>query len=366
MTDIKFLDLKANYEGIKDEILDNIQKNVLDDTSYINGPSVAKFESKFADYIGVNYCVGVGNGTDALEIALQSLGITTGDEVITQANTFISTALAIRYCGATIVLVDHNDDDFMINVDEIESKITLKTKCILPVHLYGHCANMDKIMQIAKKHNLFVVEDVAQSHGALYKGKRAGSFGDLACFSFYPGKNLGAYGDGGAIITNNEDLYNKVYKIHNLGSKIKYHHEINGRNSRLDSIQAEILNTKLKYLNENNNKRLNNAKLYNKLLNNVGDIKLQSINDWCDPVYHLYVIRTSHRDELQKYLKEHGVETGVHYPIPLHKSSAFSELNDQVYLNTDENCNKILSLPMYPELSTESVKKICETIEFFF
>lgn len=358
---VKFLDLNANCSQIKDSVLEHIS-HVIETTSFINGPSVQNFEKQFAIYIGTKYCVGVGNGTDALEIALAALGIGKGDEVITQANTFISTCFAITSCGATPVLVDHINDDFMIDVDQIESKITSKTKCIIPVHLYGHCADMERIMDIAKRHNLWVVEDAAQAHGALYRGKRAGSFGDISCFSFYPGKNLGAYGDGGAVLTSNDVLHEKINKIHNLGSDTKYHHEMIGRNSRLDSIQAEVLSIKLLQLDANNEKRLHHARQYDLCLKGVGDIQLHTIREDVSPAYHLYVIRTSKRDELQIFLKKHDIETGIHYPIPIHKSGAYSHMNTGTYLNTEQNADKLLSLPMYPELDSTVIKHVCSVI----
>jgi dTDP-4-amino-4,6-dideoxygalactose transaminase len=301
MNQIKFLDLHSYHKNNEEIIIKSLQQNVFDDTSFIHGKSVTNFEKKFAEYIGVKHCIGVGNGTDALEIALHALGIKDGDEVITQANTFISTVFAIKSVRATPVLVDC-DENFMIDVGQIESKITSKTRCIIPVHMYGHTANMDIIMDIAKKHNLYVVEDCAQAHGALYAGKCVGSFGDIGCFSFYPGKNLGAYGDGGAIVTNSDELAIHVRKIGNIGSIIKYNHEIFGRNSRLDSIQAEILNVKLPDLNMRNNRRQYIAKLYDEQLKDVDGITLHSVSENCTPVYHLYVIRTSKRDELKKYL----------------------------------------------------------------
>jgi dTDP-4-amino-4,6-dideoxygalactose transaminase len=364
MNQIKFLDLHSYHKNNEEIIIKSLQQNVFDDTSFIHGKSVTNFEKKFAEYIGVKHCIGVGNGTDALEIALHALGIKDGDEVITQANTFISTVFAIKSVRATPVLVDC-DENFMIDVGQIESKITSKTRCIIPVHMYGHTANMDIIMDIAKKHNLYVVEDCAQAHGALYAGKCVGSFGDIGCFSFYPGKNLGAYGDGGAIVTNSDELAIHVRKIGNIGSIIKYNHEIFGRNSRLDSIQAEILNVKLPDLNMRNNRRQYIAKLYDEQLKDVDGITLHSVSENCTPVYHLYVIRTSKRDELKKYLQANGVECGIHYPIPVHKSQALSDLNELTFPLTEKYSNEILSLPMYSELDPDDVSYISCLIKLF-
>jgi dTDP-4-amino-4,6-dideoxygalactose transaminase len=365
MNKIKFLDLNTYHTNIEEKIIYSLKKNVFNDTSFINGKSVTNFENNFAEYIGVKHCIGVGNGTDALEIALEALGISEGDEVITQANTFISTVFAIKSVKAKPILVDC-DNNFMMDVEQIESKITLKTKCIIPVHMYGHAANMDTIMNIAKKYNLFVIEDCAQSHGAKYGDKCLGSFGDFGCFSFYPGKNLGAYGDGGAIVTNSYSLNSLVRKIANIGSSVKYNHEIYGRNSRLDSIQAEILNIKLQDLNIRNKKRKFIASIYDELLKDIDGIEINNIPKKSTSVYHLYVIRSNKRDELKKYLEDNGVETGIHYPIPLHKSQAlYKELGELKYPCTEKYSNEILSLPMYPELKRNEQQFICSLIRMF-
>ena len=366
MNQIKFLDLHTYHESIEDKIIYSLKQNVFKDTSFIHGKSVTNFEDVFAEYIGVKHCIGVGNGTDALEIALDALGIGEDDEVITQANTFISTVFAIKSVRAKPVLVDC-DNNFMIDVEQIESKITLKTRCIIPVHMYGYSANMDIIMNIAKKYNLFVIEDCAQAHGAKFEDKCVGSFGDIGCFSFYPGKNLGAYGDGGAIVTNSDSLNNLVRKIANIGSSVKYNHEIYGRNSRLDSIQAEILNIKLKDLDARNKKRRYIASLYDEQLKDVEGIEINNIPEKSTSVYHLYVIRCNKRDELKKYLQDNGIETGIHYPIPVHKSQAlYKELGELSFPLTEKYSNEILSLPMYPELDiSENIEFICSLIKQF-
>jgi dTDP-4-amino-4,6-dideoxygalactose transaminase len=364
MHKIKFLDLQTYHKTLETDIMEALKKNVFTDTSFIQGSSVHNFEKNFAEYIGVKHCIGVGNGTDALEIALQSLGINEHDEVITQANTFISTVFAIKSVNAVPVLVDC-DENFMMDVELLESKITSKTKCIIPVHMYGHTADMTAIMAIAKRYNLFVVEDCAQAHGAYHGDTRVGNFGDIGCFSFYPGKNLGACGDGGAIVTNSDNLNTLIRKIGNIGSSIKYHHEIYGRNSRLDSIQAEILNIKLRELTARNNKRCYIASLYDKQLSSIDGVKVHIVPEHCRPVYHLYVIRTIKRDELKKYLQDNGIETGIHYPIPVHKSQALSELNILSFPHTEKYSDEILSLPMYPELEPEDVTRVCEAIKAF-
>lgn len=364
MRKIKFLDLQTYHKNIENSIIEALRQNVFTNTSFIHGSSVHNFEKNFAEYIGVKHCIGVGNGTDALEIALQSLGISEDDEVITQANTFISTVFAIKSVRATPILIDC-DENFMIDVKQLESKITSRTKCIIPVHMYGHTANMDVIMNIAKKYNLFVVEDCAQAHGATFKDKCVGSFGDIGCFSFYPGKNLGACGDGGAVVTNSYNLNILIRKIGNIGSSVKYHHEIYGRNSRLDSLQAEILNIKLPDLTVRNNKRCHIASIYDEQLNNIDGLQLHVVPTHCVPVYHLYVIRTSRRDELRKYLHDNGIETGIHYPIPVHKSKALTDMNILSFPLTEKYSHEILSLPMYPELEIEDVKHISGLIKSF-
>lgn len=357
---VKFLDLKKNYESIKPQIDDAIA-DVLNNTSFISGPQVTNFENNFAKYIDVKHCIGCGNGTDALEIALKSLDIGPDDEVITQSNTFVSTVFAIVSTGATPILVEPEPHTFLIDISKIENKITAKTKAIIPVHLYGYPTDMDKINEIAIKYNLYVIEDAAQAHGALFHGQKVGRFGTIGCFSFYPGKNLGAIGDGGALVTNDDSLANKIRKFRNLGSEKKYHHEMYGRNSRLDSIQAAVLNVKLKYLDVWNKNRVRNAHLYNKYLEDT-PIILPRLDK--NAVYHLYVIRTSKRDRLKEFLEKNGIQTGIHYPIPITKLEAFEGLEETPTANY--MANDILSLPMYPELTDEEIKYVSYKIKEFF
>ena len=286
---IPFLDLNAQYEKIYQEINRSIQ-NIIDNTAFIGGKEVEKFEKRFANYINTKFCIGVGNGTDALTIALKILGIKKGDEVIVPANTFIATAEAVTATGAKVVFVDCDPLYYTIDVTKIEEKITSRTKAIIPVHLYGQPADMDEIIRIAVANNLFVIEDAAQAHGALYKGKKVGSLGDMGIFSFYPGKNLGAYGDGGAIVTNNEKLAEACRMYANHGRLDKYNHQFEGVNSRLDGIQAAVLNVKLKYLDKWNIARQEVAKLYEHKLGPYESIKLPEIRPEVTPVYHLYVI----------------------------------------------------------------------------
>jgi len=363
---VKFLDLKKNIENINDEIAEATH-HVIKNTSFIMGPSVKKFETNFAKFNNAKYCIGVGNGTDALEIAIQSLNLPENSEIITQSNTFIATALSALNNKYKLRLVDCFRDNFMMDYTKLEDIINKNTKVIIPVHLYGHCANMDEIIRIANKYNLYIIEDCAQAHGCLYKNKIVGTFGHIGCFSFYPGKNLGAFGDGGGIITNNNKLYERMLLIRNLGSKIKYHHEILGRNSRLDSIQAAVLDVKLKYLDKNNIKRRNVANKYFELLKDIKEIELPKIEDYCIPVYHLFVIKTDKRDELQKYLKEKEIDTIIHYPISVPELTC---IKDNV-IDTDleisiKNSKRILSLPMYPELEEKEIEYVCQNIIGFF
>ena len=363
--DIKFCDLKKNYIGIKNEVDKEISK-VLDNCNYILGNEVTLFEKNFANYIGVNHCIGVANGTDALEIAVASLDLPKDSEIIVQGNTYIATALSVINNSYNLVLCDVDKNTHIIDLEDLEKKITNKTKVLILVHLYGFISNMDKILEICKKYNILLIEDCAQAHGGTYLNKKVGSFGILSCFSFYPSKNLGAYGDGGCIVTNCDILNEKIRKIANLGSKIKYNHEIIGRNSRLDTIQSVVLNTKLKYLDENNKKRLNNAKLYDTLLKNNPNIILPNIEINTIPVYHLYVIRTKNRDLLKKYLVDNKIETLIHYPIPLCKTEALQKYININNQNIVDLCDEILSLPMYPELEEKEIIYVCEKINEFY
>jgi dTDP-4-amino-4,6-dideoxygalactose transaminase len=364
---IQLVDLKAQYETIKNEI-DPIMKEVVIDTAFIGGQHVAKFEEAFAKFCGVKHCVGVGNGTDALFIAFKSLGIGASDEVITVANSFIATSEAITQTGARVVFVDINPKTYNIDTNKIEEKITSRTKAIVPVHLYGQPADMDPIVALAKKHNLKIVEDCAQAHGALYKGKTIGSFGDMACFSFYPGKNLGAYGDAGALVTNDDALAKKARMFANHGRVDKYDHEIEGINSRLDGLQAAILGVKLKHLSNWSENRRKNAYLYNENLKGTDLITPFEIAN-VKAVYHLYIVRLKkeHRQQLQDHLKSKGVATGIHYPIALPNLKAYAYLHCAAsdFPESTKASQEILSLPMYPELSESQIQYIARSIKEF-
>jgi dTDP-4-amino-4,6-dideoxygalactose transaminase len=362
---IQLVDLKAQYETIKNDI-DAVIKDVVAKTAFIGGEYAAKFEEAFARFCSVKHCVGVGNGTDALFIALKTLGIGAGDEVITVANSFIASSEAITQTGARVVFVDINPKTYNIDTGKIENKITARTKAIIPVHLYGQPVDMDPILSLAKKHNLKIVEDCAQAHGALYKGRTIGSIGDMACFSFYPGKNLGAYGDGGAVVTNDDVLAKKARMFANHGRVDKYDHEIEGINSRLDGLQAAILGVKLKHLGAWSEARRKNAYLYNESLKGTGLVTPVEIPD-VKAVYHLYVVRTKKdmRQKIQDHLKSKGIATGIHYPIALPNLKAYSYLKHtgSDFPEATKASEEILSLPMYPELSENQIQFIAEKIK---
>lgn len=354
---IPIVDLKREYKQIKTEINEAIQR-VLDKQWFILGEEAEKFEEEFSKYVGTKYSIGVNSGSDALYLAIKALGISSGDEVITVSHTFVSTVDAIVRNSAKPVFVDIDPETYTMDVNQIEDKITERTRAIIPVHLYGHPADMDAITAIAKKYKLFVIEDACQAHGAEYKGKKVGGIGDIGCFSFYPSKNLGAYGNGGIIVTNNEELAKKLSMLRNYGQSQKYYYDFMGINSRLDEIQAAVLRVKLKYLDEWNEKRRNIAKLYNELLKN-SNIILPIEKDYAKHVYHLYVIRSKNRNELQQYLSQNGIQTQIHYPLPVHKQKSYLDLGFRAHLPvTEKICNEILSLPMHPWLTEEEVEKI--------
>lgn len=363
---IPFVDLQAQYRSIQPEA-DAAVLGVMGRGDFILGQAVADFEKAFAEWCQTDFAVGVDSGYSALELMLLAYDIGPGDEVITAANTFIATTLAISNTGAKPVLVDMDPVTYNIDPAKIEAAITPATKAILPVHLYGQTADMDPIIEIARKHNLLVFEDAAQAHGALYKGRRAGSLGDAAAFSFYPGKNLGAYGDGGAVTTNSEEAAEKVRLLRNIGQNVKYHHIIKGFNHRLDTMQAAILNVKLPHMDEWNASRRRAAATYSRLLEGM-PLVTPVTPEWAEHIFHLYVIQTPLRDELQKALNEAGVASGMHYPIPIHLQPAYSELGykEGDFPETEAYAAQILSLPMFPELTDEQVAYVAETIGQFF
>lgn len=362
---IPFVSFEKMHSEVRKELVQNFQ-DILDSNWFIGGDRDAEFEVSFATYIGRKYCIGCGNGLDALMLSLKALGISSGDEVIVPANTFIATALAVSYTGALPVFVDPRLDTYNIDPEKLEEKITTKTKAIIPVHLYGQAAEMDAIMQIAEKHNLFVVEDCAQAHGALYHGRKVGTFGNLAAFSFYPGKNLGALGDAGAIVTDDKELADKVRALGNYVAKQKYHHMYQGNNSRLDELQAAFLNVKLKYLDKWNHDRQRTAALYLQGIRNA-DIILPYVMEDISPVWHIFAIRCRERDKLANYLQERGIETNKHYPIPIPLQECYKDLGFQRgdYPIAEEISATELSLPMYYGMSDEEIQYVIDAVNCF-
>jgi dTDP-4-amino-4,6-dideoxygalactose transaminase len=364
---IPFVDLKAQYESIKPEI-DAAISAVIADTAFIGGPFVRAFEDAFAQYCQVGHCVGVANGTDALSIALRTLGIGPGDEVITVANSFIATSEAIRMAGARVVFVDINPLTFNIDVERIEEKITPRTKAIIPVHLYGQPADMGPIRALAQQHGLRVVGDAAQAHGALYKGQPVAQLADISCYSFYPGKNLGAYGDGGALVTDNVEWAQTARMLANHGRIKKYDHDFEGVNSRLDGLQAAILSVKLRYLEMWTEQRRRNAYLYKDALERCEVIPPGELDD-VRAVYHLYVVRVpdNRREVLQEQLKGNGISTGIHYPIALPYLNAYRHLGhtEKDFPEAFRASREILSLPMFAEMTEDQIEAVARTIQAF-
>ncbi|MEO8087596.1 MAG: DegT/DnrJ/EryC1/StrS family aminotransferase [Bacteroidota bacterium] len=364
---VPFVDLRAQYHSLKKEI-DNAIFSVIEDSEFIKGKYVAAFEKEFALAYGVRHCIGVANGTDAIYIVLKMLGIGEGDEVITVANSWISSSETITQAGARAVFVDTEPDFYSIDTTKIEEKITPKTRAIIPVHLYGQPAEVDKIKAICEKHKLVMIEDCSQSHFAQINGQTVGSFGLASTFSFYPGKNLGAYGDAGAVITNDDELARKVRMYSNHGALVKHQHEMEGINSRLDGMHAAILSAKLPYIKKWNEMRFKNALYMNDSLAGIKGIETPKIRKNSSHIFHLYVVKADQRNELQKYLKENGIETAVHYPTPLPLLPAYKYLGLTAsdFPVTSLNQEKILSLPMYPELSKEQMDYIVHCVKKFY
>jgi dTDP-4-amino-4,6-dideoxygalactose transaminase len=362
---VPFADFSRMHDHLRKEI-DTAIARVIDNNSYILGEEVEAFEKKFADYCEVQHAVGVSSGTDALELILRGLEIGEGDEVITPPNSFIATASAIEFAGAKPVFVDCGKD-YLIDTGKIEDAITSRTKAIMPVHLYGRAADMDLINQIAAENDLKVIEDSCQAHGARYHGKRTGGLGDAAGFSFFPGKNLGAFGDGGAITSDNLDLIERIGMLRNYGQAEKYNHVTRGFNKRLDGLQAAILSVKLDHLDEWNNQRVEVARKYSERLGEIVEAPTKG-RVTSQHVYHLYVIKTERRDELQAYLKEKGINTGLHYPVPIHlqKSMEFLEHYAGDFPRSEEDAKKILTLPVFPGMKDEEVDYVCDSISEFF
>ena len=362
---VPFVDLGAQYRTIASE-MDQAISQVIRETDFILGREVHLFEEEFAAFCEAHYAIGVDSGTSALELALRAFDIGPGDEVITAANSFIASALAISHAGGTPVLVDVDPYSYTLDVTAIERAITRRTKAVIPVHLYGHPADMDPIRQLADKHGLVVIEDACQAHGARYKGKRVGSLGHAAAFSFYPGKNLGAYGDGGMVVTNDRKVAKRLEMLRNYGQKEKYKHLFRGYNRRLDTMQAAILRVKLKYLEKWNAARRWNAMLYQKHLEGSG-VVVPGEAGGAEAVWHLYVIRTGRRDALKEHLAGKGVNAGIHYPVPIHLQPAYEDLGHKRgdFPVTEAYADRILSLPLYAELTPEQIEHVSSAISEF-
>ena len=371
---IPFVDLQAQYRAIKREVDEAIAR-VVESAAFVLGREVEAFESAFAEYLGARFCVGVSNGTAAIQLALTACRIGQGQEVIVPANTFFATAEAVSTAGATPVFVDADPVSCTIDVNKIERAITERTRAIIPVHLYGQAADLDPIFEIAARHNLDVIEDAAQAHGALYKGRRVGARGRVNCFSFYPGKNLGAYGEGGAVVTDDAEVARRLRLLRDHGSEQKYRHEIIGYNFRLEGIQGAVLNVKLKYLDGWNELRRAHAARYNELLagaqrvsgDDGGALALPQELPYARHIYHLYVVQTGARDELQKHLSAEGIQTGIHYPVPVHLQPAYASLGHKAgdFPEAERQAARVLSLPMFPELTDEQIARVAESVRAF-
>lgn len=364
---IPLVDLKTQYAAHREALLQAVQ-DVLESTSFILGKQVAAFEKGFSSYIGSRFAVGVASGTDALHLSLRAVGISPGDEVITAVNTFFATAAAIELAGARPVFVDCDPRSYLIDAGAVRRAITPRTKALMPVHLYGQVAPMDELAEIAEEHKLVIVEDACQAHGAGYKGRRAGTFGAAAAFSFYPGKNLGAFGDGGAVTTSDEGCYQRLLALRNYGSTVKYHHPAFGINSRLDELQAAVLNVKLQYLEGWNEARVKAAGRYRRNLASHPSIVLPEQADHSTHVYHLFVIRVEgNRDAIIEQMAQKGIQCGIHYPLPLHRQQAYARLGykEGDFPRAEAIAKRIISLPLFPEITGEQIDYVCECLNGF-
>ena len=359
---VPYLDLKAQYQSIKPEI-DSAIAGVLDSGQFVLGSEVTEFEREFADYCGTSHCIALNSGTSALHLALLAAGIGPDDEVITVPFTFVASVAAIAYTGSRPVLVDIDPQSFTMDVSAIEAAITPRTKAILVVHLYGQPADMDPIMDIARRHGLVVIEDAAQAHGAKYKGRPVGSIGDMACFSFYPGKNLGAYGEGGAVTTGNPEYARSIRMLRDWGQDAKYHHVLRGFNYRMEAFQGAILRVKLRHLERWTEARRALAGKYNELLGDSGVERPKEMS-WARHVYHVYTLRSQDRESLRAALQEDGIQTGVHYPVPVHLQPAYADLGygRGAFPQAEAAANQVLSIPLYPELSHRAVAEVAAAV----
>jgi dTDP-4-amino-4,6-dideoxygalactose transaminase len=360
---VPFLDLKAHHASVIDKF-DGAIREVIESSAFAGGPFVERFEEEFAAYCGSNYAIGVGNGTDALWLTLLALGIGEGDEVITVPNTFIATAEAITYCKARPVFVDVDETTFTMDPAELKKSLTARTKAIIPVHLFGQTADMNPILEFARAHGLFVIEDAAQAHGAEYKGRRAGTMGDAGCFSFYPGKNLGAFGEAGAVVTNNAELQKKIQNLRDHGQTRKYYHTLMGWNCRMDGIQAAVLSIKLRHLEEGNALRREHALQYNQAFAGLDAVATPFEANYTRHVYHVYAIRVQERDNVWRSLEEKGIGCAVHYPIPVHLQEACRNLGytPGAFPVTENLAEEFLSLPMFPELTEDQIEYVVRCV----
>jgi dTDP-4-amino-4,6-dideoxygalactose transaminase len=364
---VPFVDLQAQYRSIKAEVDAAVQR-VLDTSAFILGREVEAFERAFAGYVGARECVGVSNGTAAIQLALQACGVGPGDEVIVPANTFFATAEAVSTAGATPVFVDCDPVTSNLDAGQIEAAVTPRTRAVIPVHLYGQPADLDAIFEVTERHGLLVIEDAAQAHGARYKGSRVGALARAGCFSFYPGKNLGAYGEGGAVVTNDAGVARRLRMLRDHGSEQKYRHELVGYNSRLEGMQGAVLNVKLKYLDDWNALRRAHAARYRELLAPLsGALALPAEADYAEHVYHLFVVQTDARDALQRYLSAAGVQTGIHYPVPVHLQPAYAALGHREgdFPHAESQARRVLSLPMFAELTERQLKYVADALADF-
>jgi dTDP-4-amino-4,6-dideoxygalactose transaminase len=377
---VPFVDLQAQYRSIKREVDEAIAR-VVESAAFILGREVEAFEAAFAAYLGARFCVGVNSGTAAVQLAVTACGVGAGDEVLVPANTFFATAEAVSTAGATPVFVDADPVSYTIDVNKIEAAITPRTRAIIPVHLYGQSADLDPIFEIAARHNLSVIEDAAQAHGSLYKGRRVGALGRANCFSFYPGKNLGAYGEGGAVVTDDAEVARRVRLLRDHGSEQKYRHDIIGYNFRLEGIQGAVLNVKLKHLDGWNELRRAHAARYHELLSgafdgNIGGdgggddsmpLTLPRELPYARHIYHLYVVQTEARDALQQHLTAAGIQTGVHYPVPVHLQPAYASLGRRAgdFPEAERQAARVLSLPMFPELTAAQIERVTQAVRAF-
>ncbi|WP_243373445.1 DegT/DnrJ/EryC1/StrS family aminotransferase [Geotalea sp. SG265] len=363
---VPFLDLKSQYQSISEEIETAI-RHVLNATAFSGGPFVERFEDQFAAFSQCRHAIGVGSGTEAIWLALMALGIGRGDEVITVPNTFIATVEAISLCGATPVFVDVDERSYTMDPAQLERAITPRTKAIIPVHLYGQMADMDPIMAIANTHGLYVIEDACQAHGAEYRGRRAGSIGNAGCFSFYPGKNLGAYGEAGGVVTHDDELAAKIKMLRDHGQSKKYSHAMIGVNSRMDGLQGAVLGVKLKYLDSWNDGRARNAGLYRRHLAGVDSVVLPEKLDYARHIYHIFAVRVQNREAFMDALKEQGIASGIHYPVPVHLQGAYKFMGKKrgSFPVAEKCADETVSLPMFPELKEEQIEHTADVIKKF-